>query len=58
MKKERTYHIIRNGAKEEVTASQLNLLKDSNERIEGDVEWYLSHDDYVTLESIKEKCTE
>ena len=55
MENERTYHIIRNGVKEEVTASQLNLLKESNEHIEGDAEWYLSHG-YVTLESIREKC--
>lgn len=55
MENERKYHIIRNGIKEEVTASQLNLLKESNEQIEGDAEWYLSHG-YVTLESIREKC--
>ena len=55
MENERIYHIIRNGVKEEVTASQLILLKESIEKIEGDAEWYLSHG-YVTLESIREKC--
>ena len=51
MEKEHTYHIIRNGVRQEVTATQLNILTEANERIEGDVEWYLSHG-YVPLDEI------
>lgn len=57
MEKEHTYHIIRNGVKEEVTATQLNLLTESNERIDGDIEWYLSHG-YVTAEDFHNKQLE
>ena len=46
------HHIIRNGVKETVTTEKLNLLKESNEKIQCDVEWYLSHG-AITLEDFK-----
>ncbi len=53
MEKERTYHIIRNGVKEEVTTSALNRIDESTDNnYELDIEWYLSHG-YVTLEDFK-----
>ena len=48
-----TYHIIRNGVKEEVSASELNRFDESTENnYELDMEWYLSNG-AITLEDFK-----
>ena len=53
MKKERTYHIIRNGVKEEIPASELNKIAEAtNSNYEFDMEWYLSNG-AITLEDFK-----
>ena len=53
MEKERTYHIIRNGVKEEVTASELRIIEDSGDTNWNlDVDWYLSNG-CVTMEEFK-----
>lgn len=51
IEKEHTYHIIRNGVKEEVTATQLHQLSEAKEHKVFDIDWYLSHG-YVTLEEV------
>jgi hypothetical protein len=53
MKNEKTYHIIRNGIKEEVSVSELNSINESTDNsYKFDIEWYLSHG-AVTLEDFK-----
>lgn len=52
MEKEHTHHIIRNGVKEEVTTTQLRMLNESQDKIECDIEWYLSHG-AITLEEFE-----
>ena len=53
MEDEKTYHIIRNGVKEEVSASELNRIDESTDNnYELDMGWYLSNG-AITLEDFK-----
>ena len=38
-----TYHIIKNGKPLEITSEELQTINESNETIELDIQWYLSH---------------
>ena len=50
----KTYHIIKNGTPQEVTADELNRLTEAKEDIRCDVQWYLNHG-YMTAEDYKKK---
>ena len=50
----KTYHVIKNGKRIEISAEELNALTESKEEILLDVEWYLNNG-AITLEDYKKK---
>lgn len=52
----KTYHIIKNGERIEISAEELNDLTESKDEILLDIEWYCNNG-AITLEDYKKKTS-